>query len=199
MKIHIYIFVILILSNFLSYSQTFFDYSLDKNLVSQDGVVEVNLYFDIPKQFQDQFLIRPVLDNGLMYIYNPKVQSWINSNDLWSNMPDLSEKVKVKVASTSFEKVSLKFVIKNTYTQKEFETLAKPIWGKKIYKNYIGTINNAVSVPRETTENYTNVKDAIGESQELLWPASILSAFVLTVAGTIGVFVFKRKTVSIFK
>ena len=193
MKIYIFTLVLLILPTFIAHSQTYFDYSLDKNLISQDGVVEVDLYFDIPKQSQNQFLVRPVLDNGLMYIYSSKTQSWINSGDLWTNMPELSEKVKIKIASTSFEKVSLKFVLKNTYTEKEYETLAKPIWGKKIYKNYIGAINDSVSVSRVSAAGYTSSESA-GEEVSGSPLATITGGLIFIAFGATSVFFLKRKT-----
>ncbi len=126
------------------------DFSINKNLITQDGEILVSFDPVLSKKSPRQFLVRPVLENGNVFIFNFRSNKWVSSGALWTELPRLEEVMKLRISATGLEKTSLKLILKDPERNLEIETRSKPVWGKRIYSNYIESVNTSLASAKHT-------------------------------------------------
>lgn len=144
MKKLIFLFT-LTLCFFNSYANsTNFDFYLGRYLVDKDEEIKVHFKYDLQNFNEDNFLVRPVIENGLVEIYNMGNNSWADSSSTLPSLPALNKEMTIKIRGFEIEKTALYFQIFNTYTGEIYTTPKKPIWSKKIYSKYLEKVNDKV-------------------------------------------------------
>lgn len=144
MKKLIFLFT-LILCCFNAYADsTNFDFYLGRYFVDKDEDIKVHFKYDLENFNESSFLVRPVIENGLVEIYNAGNNSWANSSSVLPELPVLSKEMVIKIRGFEIEKTTLYFQIFNTSTGEIYTTPKKTIWSKKIYSKYLEKVNERI-------------------------------------------------------
>lgn len=144
MKKLIFLFT-LILCCFNAYADsTNFDFYLGRYFVDKDEDIKVHFKYDLENFNESSFLVRPVIENGLVEIYNAGNNSWANSSSVLPELPVLSKEMVIKIRGFEIEKTTLYFQIFNTSTGEIYTTPKKTIWSKKIYSKYLERVNEKI-------------------------------------------------------
>ena len=124
---------------------TQFDFSLGRYLVEDRKDIEVNFNFDLSDYSQKDFLVAPLIKNGMVEIFNFEKNSWVSYGDPIYDMPYLESKMIIRISGFEVEKTSLNFQIFNLKTGEIYMTPEKNIWSKKIYSDYLQKFNDNLS------------------------------------------------------
>lgn len=167
MKYLIFLLLSLLLS-FISHADfTPFDFSLGRYLIDEHKEIRVSFKYDLVDYDEKDFLIRPVIKNGIVEVFNPDTNLWTGSFQPISEMSYLKEEALIRVKGLSIEKSSLDFEIYNIKSGEIYSTSAKDIWSKKVYSKYIESLNGNLS------NNFLNKEERAFESDELVEFAEI--------------------------
>src|SRR4030066_1416527 len=105
-----------------AFAQNHFDFTAP-NLVPFDGYFKTYPKFNFGEGVKpERFLIRPFVDKGIIKIYNSKSNMWVESGDLWTNIPDLSEEISLYLDPANNTRISLSFEIMDKYINKIYIT-----------------------------------------------------------------------------
>ncbi len=139
-------FIILLALCKVSYAEfTQFDFSLGRYLVDNDKEIIVNFDYLLSGYEDKDFLVRPVIENGIVEIFNAGNNSWVSSFDLISDFPILKKEMIIKISGLYVEKSSLIFEIYNTKSGENYTTPAKGVWSGKVYSKYLDKLNAGLS------------------------------------------------------
>jgi len=137
---------------------TQFDFSLDEYIISNENYFKVNFKYLISGYDESDFLVRPIIGNGIIEILNDD-KEWISSYDYLFNLPSLKESVRVKVKGLESDKSYLYFEIYNTKNGEIYQTPKKDIWTNSVYSKYLEKFNLNLS-------GIEFLEDALTESTE---------------------------------
>ena len=139
-------FTLLFSTVFFSFAQnTNFDFSLGKYLVDGYGEIIVHFDYDLQNYDEETFLVKPIIKNGIIEIFNSDKNSWVSSYSLMSDLPNIKKEMEIKIKGLEVEKSSVYFQIFNTSTGKIYTTPEKFVWSKKVYSKYLEKINEKVT------------------------------------------------------
>lgn len=102
---------------------------------------------EIPTTFtlnscSQELRVRPVVDAGMVEIFNPKSVTWISANSSsWEAFPYVAEKMKVRVTSGVDTKVLLKFEMQNVKIGAVTKSKGLSLWISDALESYINTLN----------------------------------------------------------
>ena len=152
----------------------FFDYRLNSSIFDFSSRLEVEMLYNIVGNFaQGRFVVKPILANGVVSVYDPAVGEWVAANDLWTSMPVLAQKMRVRMNSMGVEKSQLSFEIMDTKTTQIYKTPPHMVWNNKTQAEYIAKIN-------ESLQATSSVIDAPG-TLDLVEESGFVSAATSTV------------------
>jgi hypothetical protein len=118
---------------------------LGRYLIDCDREIQVGFKYELQGFDDGDFLVRPVIKNGTVEIFNSDANTWVGSYSLISELPSLQKEMLIRVKGFDVIKSSLYFEILNTKTGEVFSTPQKEIWSKGIYSNYGELINSNLS------------------------------------------------------
>jgi hypothetical protein len=133
-----------------SYATTYFDFELDRNIVSAKNVIVVSFLSDLQGLNEADFLVKPVFDKGSVYLFDDTSNNWILSEDVWTKMPVLSRKMKLKIAGFDADRGDLKFKLLCKKTSVTYETPERKLWNESIYTGYTSKLNENVLNPESS-------------------------------------------------
>lgn len=136
------IFIItLLLFCYNSYAEfTNFDFKVDKYYAEDKEEINVEFKYSLDGYVDKDFQIRPVILNGIIEILNQESGKWVSSYGLTTDLPNLKNKMLIRVRGISVEKTEIFFEIRNINTSELYLTPKKYIWSSKVYKDYLKRI-----------------------------------------------------------
>ncbi len=135
MRILIYILLLLIPK---TYAVNYFDFNPQTYLIGWDNIVEIEARYVFKNYSEEEFFIRPVLSQGVAFIYDEKKDIWVSAADLWTQMPILSKVIKLKLFAAN--STDLSFNILNTHTGEIYESSKKTYYPYSVLVTYIKKI-----------------------------------------------------------
>jgi hypothetical protein len=118
------------------------DFVIERNLITYDGKFMVT--FDVEEIPLKKYYVRPILSNGNIEIFDPRSGDWIRSGDVGSKMPLLQKDLFLKISSLEQNKHNLSFEIMNINTGEISKLKDINIYGKKVYDQYIDSVNMSI-------------------------------------------------------
>lgn len=157
--------LILFFCNVSYAQQQVLNFDLDTKFVS-NGVEFPLKISSISNLDLGQFLLRPVSSRGVIEIFNPSMDMWINGNETWSVLPPMTSRMKLRLRMFSAPFADVGFVINDTVKNKVYYTNPMLLINNSIYSNYVITANyadNVLSTPQvfEETTSKGNVDTGI--------------------------------------
>lgn len=142
----------------------YFDFSLSRYLIDENKETVVNFKYELEGFTEELFLIKPVIENGIVEIFNPEKNSWASSYSLFSDLPNLQKEMLIRVKGFGMDKTGLYFEILNLSNGQVYLTPKKEVWSKKVYEKYLENLNKKIKkdivlrteeevVPEETFES----------------------------------------------
>ena len=154
MKSLVTFLIIFIFSLSLAKSFTNFDFFLGRYLLDSDKEIKVSFDYDLENYQEKNFLVRPVVNNGMVEIMNTEKGSWISSFGLLSDLPSIQKEMFIKIKGFETQKSSLYFEIFNTVSGDLYKTPEKNIWSKHVYKGYLEELRENLEFRlKESTES----------------------------------------------
>jgi hypothetical protein len=169
------------------------DYKIERNLITYDGKFKVT--FSFSDYLKGLYYVRPILSNGNVEIYNPASKEWVKSGEVWSKMPMLDNELFLKISSLEQKDHILNFDLMNTKDSSISKLSEKTIYGKKVYDNYVGSVNMSLknvhyldetAVNKDPlwvqtdTNNLSVSPKGLDEKISFIWVyVSVVSAFLL--------------------
>jgi hypothetical protein len=120
----------------------YFDFLPSAKLLDYDGTVFVKIFYDLKDYREKDFLVRPISDNGLIFIYDDLRNTWQAGNALWSELPYLQREMRLKLKGYRFLGVHLQIL--NLLTGETYQTPSYKFWFRDNYRNYTKTVNNNI-------------------------------------------------------
>lgn len=213
--------IILLLSCCNSYAEfTNFDFELEKYFVEDNKEINVELIYSLDGYTEKDFLIRPVVLNGIIEILNEENGKWVSSYGLTTDLPSLKKNILVRIRGVSVEKTEIFFEIRNINTGEVYLTPKKYVWGNKVYENYLERIkiykndkNSEEIIENEVIEssssqNFDQTRENVDKKEDLadkldkipkiffliLGIAAFTVFFVIGYIGYLG-FIHKKKRI----
>jgi hypothetical protein len=140
---------------------------LGRYLIDCDKDIEVSFQYDLEGFDGGDFLVRPVIKNGTVEVFNFNTNNWVGSYSLISEVPNLQQKMLIRMKGFDVDKSSQYFEIFNIKTGEISSTPEKEIWSKQIYSNYGELINSNLSKIKVLRLEKENVTDEYLDSVEL--------------------------------
>lgn len=162
----IFFIVIVIFSSVTKAEFTPFDFSLGKFFIEDSKELKVDFEYDLLNYGSDDFLVRPLIENGVIEILNPDNGSWVGSFKPLAELPSLREEMVVRIKGFVNEKTLLKFEIFNKKSGEIFTTPSKSIWSGKIHFKYLERLNGNLSLLHSKKEE-TEYEDSSFEYVEI--------------------------------
>jgi len=122
--------------------EVFFDFSLEKPLIQSGNEFEVSFNYKLSGVSEDSFVIRPIVDRGIVEIWDIENSFWVSSYTLRSNLPRLCKTMKLRISGLEIGKAGVKFEIQNTLDGNIYNTPKRNIWSENIYSEYIKKLND---------------------------------------------------------
>ena len=142
-KKQVYLLIFLIIFSRRVYAEdVFFDFSLEKPLIQSGSDFEVRFNYKLKGISEDNFVIRPIVNRGIVEVWDINNSSWISLYGLRSNLPVFSKIMKLRINGLEIGKASLKFEIQNTLDGEIYNTPQRNVWSENIYLGYIQKLND---------------------------------------------------------
>ncbi len=123
---------------------TYFEFSPVSKVTSLEGEVTILVEYELVNLQEDQFKIRPVSEKGTAQIWDGTNNNWISERELWSSLPMLGERVRIRFLSGKFYDTALYFQIQDTQTAQIYETPKHRVWGRSWFIDYIQKLNENI-------------------------------------------------------
>jgi hypothetical protein len=138
LTIFILIFFVQVLS-VQTLAQEVINFVIERNLITYDGKFKVT--FDIDSAVGKDYYVRPKLNNGNIHVFNPKSNNWVKSGGVWTDMPKLDKELFLRISSLEQKQNILSFEFLDVNTGEISESSERTIYGKRVYDNYIDSVN----------------------------------------------------------
>lgn len=145
MKYILFLFLAFILSFICHADFVPFDFSLDRHLLYEGKEAVVDFKYDLQGYEEKDFLVKPLLNNGLVEIYNLCTSSWVGPYVLINELPHIEDEMLIRVKGFNVFRSALSFEIVNTRTGETYLTPSKDIWSLKVYSDYGEKINSRLA------------------------------------------------------
>ena len=145
---------------------TNFDFSLKEYLVSENTETEVYFSYLLSGYENKDFVVKPLMGNGTVAIFNPEDKKWMGSFSSLDCLPKISENLIIRFQNLNVNKTYLWFEIENLRDGKTYFTPKKNIWGEKIYDGYVEEINYSVSNYEDTPKEKNNEVFEVAETSQ---------------------------------
>ncbi len=140
MRTCIYFLVLFLLVGSKAHAANYFDFNFGNKISNYDNIVNVKMYYDLVGFVEAQFLVRPYIENGLVYILQEDTEEWISTNELWTSMPRLKRGFELKVIGGDIAAIG--FRILNTVTNEIYDTPMKEMWLLSSFGDYLQRLNS---------------------------------------------------------
>jgi len=148
----------------------YFDFSLSRYLIDENREMVVDVKYRLDGFIEDIFIVKPVIENGTVEIFNPEKNLWASSFSLVSDLPDLKKEMLIRVKGFGIEKTNLYFEILNLSDGQVHLTPKKEVWSKKVYEKYLENLNKKI-------ERDAILKNEAGEPSEEIMESVVLKDF----------------------
>jgi len=139
--------ILLLLFSFSSEADfTPFDFSLGRYLIDESKEMDTSFKYDLENYEEEDLLVRPLIENGIIEIFNIDKNSWVGSYAPLSELPSLKKSILIRIKGFVVQKSSLKFEIFNTKSGEIYTTPPKNIWSKRVHEKYLVKLNDNLSV-----------------------------------------------------
>jgi hypothetical protein len=146
LRVFLYLTSLFILSK-SAFAGDYFDFLPPNNLLNYEKTAAVKFFYKLDGYEKSQFLVRPLVENGTAFIFEPIKSQWISGYSLWSEFPALQKTMQIKV--TGPEKSQLYFQITNMITGEVYETKKHPLWTINSYHGYLDLLNENILKNRQ--------------------------------------------------
>jgi len=182
-KYVIFLLLTFVMTMFCKADFTSFDFSLGRYIVDEGKDTKVILKFSLFGYEKEDFLVRPVLKNGIVDIFNSKDGIWISSDTTLTDLPKLENSVVIRIKGLGVEKSGLYFEIFNTVNGESYKTPEKTVWSGKVYSEYIESVNKVLDgnkvLKDELNSQQLNYLDEVKiDSHEIMTENFVLSTFL---------------------
>ena len=131
----------------------YFDFELSQPVLLSDNTLNVDMVYSLEGFLANDFVVRPVVSDGKVSIYNALTQTWVSGDALWSELPKLDKSVKVKIEGIPQTTTYLSFVVQHVKTAQTFATPKKKIWTHQLIESYITNLNSPKNVEQVIKES----------------------------------------------
>ena len=136
---------------------TYFDFNLPSKLLLLNYEYKVIFEHLISQAEEKDFTVRPVMENGVIEIYNSEKNTWVKQNDLRSMFPKLNSEMRVRVISFGKYKSEICFEIQHTKSMVLYKTPCKTYWDRASLRGYISLINDRILKWTEQETGYPHL------------------------------------------
>ena len=143
-KYVIFLIVSIVMAVVCSADFTAFDFSLGRYIVDENMGIKVDFQFSLFGYEKEDFLVRPVIKNGIVEIFNSSEGVWVSSDSPLSKLPYLEDSVFIRIRGLGVEKSVIYFEIFNTVNGESYKTSEKTIWSNEVYSEYIESVNKVL-------------------------------------------------------
>ena len=169
----------------------YFDFNLSSYKGGENQNIEAGFTYSLVGYSPDDFIVKPVLENGLLEIFNQSIGKWVKANSPWIEFPKLDSEIQIKIVSAPFYKSNLYFEVFNTKNSEVYKTKSIEVWGNKANESYLSTLNRNLLDSQTIELEITKVSEPIHlsgetpkETNETTW--LIFNLGVFTCAMVIG-------------
>lgn len=120
----------------------YFDFIAINKLLDYQKETSVELIYKLDGYEKSDFLIRPMVEEGIPYILDAVRASWIPGNSLWNQLPSLQDEMKIKISNLGT--TNFYFQIMNVTTGEIYETAKHAIWPINAYGDYLSRLNQNI-------------------------------------------------------
>lgn len=146
MKRFLFIFLVVIVFPLFSFRSVYaeemlLEFIFDSRIMDPNGEIGVKVDSDLYDEDNHNFVIRPVIEKGTVYIWDRKNEVWVSDVALWSKLPFLSSDMKLKMVGLNNNFTEITFQIQDVIEAKIYETNKLKIWPTSVLTSYIEKIN----------------------------------------------------------
>ena len=127
-------------------SSYYFVPAMKVRVLSVNEEVGIKMNYDLVGPSTERFLVRPLINNGIISIWHWDKDVYIQGTGLWSDMPRLTEDIKIKIQGLSAEKTEFWFQIQDTKKGKVYHTPKTVLWSRVTYIKYVERLNENISM-----------------------------------------------------
>lgn len=164
MKKVVFVAFIVLYKIFCVAENNYFDFSLNRYLLDDNKETVVNFRYELEGFTEESFLVKPIIENGIVEVFSPEKNLWASSFSLVSDLPHLQKEMLIRVKGFGIEKTNLYFEILNLSNGRVYLTPKKEVWSEKIYGKYLDKVNKKIkenlvlkneeeNIPEETLES----------------------------------------------
>jgi hypothetical protein len=128
-----------------------FDFSLKEHLVSENIKIPVSFSYLLLGYKDMDFLVKPMIGNGNVEIFNPERNLWVGNFSSTNLFPKLSKNMFIRFQNLKADRTYLWFEISDVWGGKKYITPKKYVWGEEIYDGYVEEVNYSLINYRDTT------------------------------------------------
>lgn len=143
MKLFAYLIVAIFLTFTVGAQERYFDFTLPGNFIVIGKPFSFNLTYFLSSERERNFVIKPILKNGSMEIFNFEKNSWVNDKTSIYEFPIIHGSLKAKVTNLPQFNSTLYFQISDLKTGKIYLTEEKKVWSNFLYSTYVNSLNRS--------------------------------------------------------
>ena len=136
----------------------YFDFIPSSYQIQAGKEMEISLITKSKNLKKENWRVRPAAANTLISVYNENKQEWVFTSKPWSEMPQISNQMKLKINSPQ-EQINLKLLILDQKNAKTYETPEKTLWTIKAYNNYYQKLNENLTEWRQNHKRSSTVSN----------------------------------------
>ncbi|MBI2620726.1 hypothetical protein HYW61_00680 [candidate division WWE3 bacterium] len=143
----------------------YFDFTVNSRFVLDGSPFDVSFVFDISGADPGRFVVRPIGSSGLVSIMDLSTGRWVGADDPWSVMPALASAMPVRVRLGSLKRMNLRFQIRDSVSNRIYETPDHTVWDKGVSENYLQNLDLRIlgeaveaALPSEAAENTSKLR-----------------------------------------
>jgi hypothetical protein len=142
----LFFYAVFFLTTPLIFSEpVYFDFETKSPILDTNSETEVTFYYRIGSLSEENFKVIPHSENGFVSVWDGNDKKWTTASGLWSESPQLSNNMRIKVAGINQGKTKIWFQVQDKNTGKVFDTLKKDIWGGNILSDYLKNLNENIN------------------------------------------------------
>ncbi len=107
-------------------------------------VYVINFSYLISAAEDKDFTVRPVMESGLVEIYDEERKLWINQSALRSRFPRLASEMKIRFINFGGNRSEICFEIQHIKSTNIYRTPCKAYWNRVSLGRYIELINDKI-------------------------------------------------------
>jgi hypothetical protein len=143
-ELFFYLFLLVFFQDYSFAKDTYFDFILPSKLILISYEYKVVFKHLISGAEEKDFTIKPIMENGLIEIFESEKNIWIKQNDLRSSFPKLNSEMRIRIVSFGNYKSEICFEIQHIKTTALYKTPCKTYWDRASLGGYLSLINDRI-------------------------------------------------------